>query len=176
MLKYTIRQIKGDCLGLVANKFGICHVMLDECDRHAIRAQIEDLYPSATQAGEGDDFQSRLLSHSGARLLHYLGEEKQKTNFSDIRLCLQGTDYQKRVWRQMAAIPYGMTITYQQLAAALGSHPRPIGGACAANKLIILIPCHRVIPTGGNPNSPGSYRLGTRRKIDLLKLEGAVSS
>lgn len=61
-----------------------------------------------------------------------------------------GTDFQRRVWRQIAAIPPGQTRTYGELAKALHSAPRPVGGACGANPYPVVVPCHRVISTGGS--------------------------
>lgn len=60
-----------------------------------------------------------------------------------------GTPFQRRVWRQIAAIPRGQTRTYGELAHALASAPRPVGGACGANPYPLVIPCHRVVAAGG---------------------------
>ncbi len=61
----------------------------------------------------------------------------------------RGTDFQCRVWREIAKVPAGKTITYKALAQRLGSAPRPVGGACGRNRLPLLIPCHRVLASGG---------------------------
>ena len=61
----------------------------------------------------------------------------------------RGTDFQCRVWREIAKVPAGKTITYQALAQRLGSAPRPVGGACGRNRLPLLIPCHRVLASSG---------------------------
>lgn len=58
---------------------------------------------------------------------------------------LRGTPFQRRVWQALRRIPAGETRTYGELAKKLGSAPRAIGGACRANPLPILIPCHRVV-------------------------------
>jgi methylated-DNA-[protein]-cysteine S-methyltransferase len=58
---------------------------------------------------------------------------------------LHGTPFQRRVWAEIAAIPWGETRSYGDLARRIGSAPRAIGGACAANPLPIFVPCHRVV-------------------------------
>lgn len=83
-----------------------------------------------------------------------------------------GTDFQKEVWTILAAIPYGETRTYGDLARQLGLErmsARAVGGAVGHNKLSILVPCHRVVGTNG---SLTGYAGGIDRKIALLKLEG----
>ncbi len=60
-----------------------------------------------------------------------------------------GTAFQRRVWTQIAAIPLGRTDTYGQLARNLNSAPRAVGQACGANPYPLVVPCHRVVATGG---------------------------
>ena len=61
----------------------------------------------------------------------------------------RGTDFQCRVWREIAGISVGKTNTYKELAQRLKSAPRPVGGACGKNRLPLLIPCHRVLASNG---------------------------
>lgn len=67
----------------------------------------------------------------------------------DLPLKTQGTLFQRQVWAQISAIPLGQTRTYGDLAKALKSAPRPVGGACGANPFPVVVPCHRVVATGG---------------------------
>jgi methylated-DNA-[protein]-cysteine S-methyltransferase len=67
----------------------------------------------------------------------------------DVRCKLSGTPFQRRVWRLIAAIPPGTTRTYGELAAALGSSARAVGGACRANPCPLVVPCHRVVARQG---------------------------
>ena len=60
-----------------------------------------------------------------------------------------GTPFQRRVWTQIAAIPPGRTDTYGQLAKMLKNAPRAVGQACGANPFPLVVPCHRVVATGG---------------------------
>jgi methylated-DNA-[protein]-cysteine S-methyltransferase len=84
----------------------------------------------------------------------------------------EGTLFQRRVWSRLTDIPYGSTENYGRLAAELGTAPRALAGACAGNPLPILIPCHRVIASGGRL---GGYSggAGEDTKRALLLLEGA---
>ena len=91
----------------------------------------------------------------------------------DVPLAARGTDFQKRVWTMMREIPYGETATYGGMAMALGSGPRPIGMACARNPIPIIVPCHRVLASGGKEGGfSGGRGLPTKRQ--LLALEGVV--
>ena len=60
-----------------------------------------------------------------------------------------GTHFQRRVWAEIAAIPLGQTHTYGQLAKSLKNAPRAVGQACGSNPYPIVVPCHRVVATGG---------------------------
>lgn len=81
-----------------------------------------------------------------AELHRYFEDPDQHFGFP---VALHGTPFQMRVWRALQAIPRGETRTYGELAKALGSSPRAVGGACRANPVPIVVPCHRVVGAGG---------------------------
>jgi methylated-DNA-[protein]-cysteine S-methyltransferase len=88
-----------------------------------------------------------------------------------------GTAFQCEVWRQISAIPPGRTLTYVDVARALRTAPRPVGGACGANRIPIVIPCHRVVSAsgiGGFMRSKGAEALAIKRW--LLRHEGVAGS
>ena len=91
-----------------------------------------------------------------------------RTNF-DIPIKLEGTDFQKKVWNEMKNIPYGKVVSYGELAKLVGRPKavRAIGSVCHNNKILILIPCHRVVAK----NSLGGFGCGIDMKIRLLELE-----
>lgn len=91
----------------------------------------------------------------------------------DLPLAPEGTPFQRRVWREIAKIPYGETITYAQLAARAGApgSARAAGAATGRNPLSIVVPCHRVI---GSSGSLTGYAGGLERKTRLLEIEGAL--
>lgn len=98
----------------------------------------------------------------------------------DLPISLSGTDFQKKVWGILCAIPYGKTMTYGQIAAQLAAEQgaahmsaQAVGGAVGHNPLSIIVPCHRVVGTNG---SLTGYAGGIDRKIKLLALEGVDMS
>ena len=91
-------------------------------------------------------------------------------------LNLKGTAFRKKVWQLLLQIPYGQTTTYGELAAQLAAHrglkqmsAQAVGGAVGHNPISIIVPCHRVVGTGG---SLTGYAGGLAKKQALLKLEG----
>lgn len=108
-----------------------------------------------------------LLTRARRQLDEYFSNRRREF---DLPLSPSGTAFQRRVWDRMRRIPYGETLTYGDMARAIGSAPRAVGGACGANPLPIFIPCHRVIGAGG---SLGGYSGGAGRsiKVALLELE-----
>lgn len=94
-----------------------------------------------------------------------------------VRLAPAGTDFQKRVWEAMDAIPYGATHTYGHLAATMRGAGVPasaqaVGGAVGRNPLLLIRPCHRVVAADG----PGGYAAGAEAKAWLLAHEAATAS
>ncbi len=85
----------------------------------------------------------------------------------DLPLAPRGTPFQHRVWQQIAAIPLGESRSYGELAQALGSAPRAVGGACGANPLPLIVPCHRVLAAhgglGGFNRARGGFLLDVKR-------------
>ncbi len=92
----------------------------------------------------------------------------------DLPLNPHGTAFQQRVWELMVAIPYGGTRAYDDLARDLSSAPRAVGGACGANPIPVIIPCHRVLAAGGKMGGYSGGE-GLPTKIALLRLEGALA-
>lgn len=91
---------------------------------------------------------------------------------------MRTTAFRKAVWEILLTIPYGKTMTYGEIAARIAEQrgmeamsARAVGGAVAHNSISILIPCHRVVGTGGNLTG---YSAGLEKKIYLLELEGVA--
>jgi len=89
-----------------------------------------------------------------------------------------GTAFQRRVWEQISAIPAGQTNTYGQLAKNLKNAPRAVGQACGANHYPLVIPCHRVIASGGGLGGFARERSGLLLDIKrwLLQHENSLAS
>jgi methylated-DNA-[protein]-cysteine S-methyltransferase len=88
-------------------------------------------------------------------------------------LAAAGTSFQRRVWEEIARIPFGATLTYAELAARAGAPGavRAAGAATGRNPLSIVVPCHRVI---GSDGTLTGYAGGIERKRRLLELEGVL--
>ena len=91
----------------------------------------------------------------------------------DVPLDLQGTPFQREVWRSLSEIPAGRTVSYADIAARIGRPRavRAVGAAVGANPVAIIVPCHRVI---GRDGSLTGYAGGLARKTTLLRHEGAM--
>lgn len=102
-----------------------------------------------------------------AQISEYLAGERR---YFSIPLRLKGTAFQLKVWNELSRIPYGETITYKELAERIGSPGacRAVANACGANPFPIIIPCHRVIASGGKY---GGYTGGLDIKLSLLEIE-----
>ena len=94
----------------------------------------------------------------------------ERTTF-DLPLAGVGTAFQRRVWAALRDIPYGETISYGELARRVGGSPRAVGTANGRNPLSIVVPCHRVVATGG---ALAGYAGGLDAKRALLAHEAAV--
>lgn len=88
----------------------------------------------------------------------------------DLPLAPKGGELHQAVFKAMLAIPYGQTRTYGDLAKELNTYGQPIGQACGANPIPLIIPCHRILSANGLGGYSGSG--GTDTKIALLKMEG----
>ena len=109
-----------------------------------------------------DEAARQLQAYFDGKLAHF-----------DLPLAPAGSPFEKRVWEAMQKIPYGETRCYGDLAAAIQSAPRAVGGACGKNPIPIVIPCHRVLAKSGMGGYSGAGGLDTKRT--LLQLEGALS-
>jgi methylated-DNA-[protein]-cysteine S-methyltransferase len=113
------------------------------------------------------------LPEEAAREVHeYLRGFRREFSRSlvDSALAQEGTEFQREIWKAIAYIPYGAVRTYGEVAYFIGrpGAARAVGTACGRNKWPIIIPCHRVVGSGGI----GGYALGVEMKKRLLKLEG----
>ncbi len=111
-----------------------------------------------------------LLARAAQQLSEYFAGTRRDF---DLPLDPAGTPFQRRVWTEMARIPFGATESYGALAREVGSVARAVGGACGANPIPIVIPCHRVVAEGGGL---GGFSGGTgpATKRVLLELEGVA--
>lgn len=151
---------------VAATTRGVCMVELGD-DPIALEAKLRHEFPRATlervDAGRDEFLAPRL--HAVADAL----AGKRAT----VTLDLMGTVFQKKVWDALMKIPAGETRSYAELAAQLGTPraARAVAGACARNKVAIVVPCHRVVRGDG---SLGGYRWGLPLKQQVLQRERAA--
>ena len=119
--------------------------------------------------GAGQD-ETPVLRAAAKQLAEYFAGTRQTF---DLPLAPQVSQEHQRFLDALLAIPYGETRTYGDLAKTLGMPAQAVGQACGANPIAILIPCHRVLATGGLGGYSGDG--GVETKVALLKLEGAAS-
>ncbi len=117
-----------------------------------------------------EDRAEGLLRDCAMQVAEYFGGERA---CFDLPMAPRGTPFQRSVWREIAKIPFGETITYAELAARAGSpgSARAAGAATGRNPLALAVPCHRVVGAGG---ALTGYAGGLVRKQRLLVLEGAI--
>lgn len=94
----------------------------------------------------------------------------------DLPFEYSGTPFQCEVWRRISRIPAGRTQTYAEIAKALRTAPRPVGGACGANRLPLVIPCHRVLSASGLGGFMRGALQGRSIKLWLLRHEGVLAT
>lgn len=161
----TIYFALGQCsLGsvLVAqSEKGVCAISLgDEPD--SLIEQFQQQYPHAILVGGDAQYEQTV-----AQVIGYIEHPGSTWH---LPLDIQGTVFQERVWRALRDIPLGSTVSYTDIAEQLGSPKavRAVAQACAANRLAIVIPCHRVVKRDGQLSG---YRWGVARKEALLLRE-----
>jgi methylated-DNA-[protein]-cysteine S-methyltransferase len=117
-----------------------------------------------------EDAGATPIADCARQLAEYLDGRRRSFDFP---MRPEGSDFQRRVWIEIAKIPYGETITYTQLAARAGApgSARAAGAATGRNPLSIVVPCHRVV---GSDGSLTGYAGGVPRKARLLEIEHAL--
>jgi methylated-DNA-[protein]-cysteine S-methyltransferase len=117
------------------------------------------------------DSKHPVLEKASRQIQDYL--DGRRTGFS-IPLHYKGTDFQRKVWKQIASIPFGKTISYSELAKRAGKSKavRAAGSATGKNPLCVVIPCHRVIAKDG---TLGGFAGGLHRKRRLLAVENKTA-
>lgn len=126
--------------------------------------------PEPADAPEPGSREDAVLTEAARQLAEYFAGERERF---DLPLAPRGTEFQRRVWRALSAIPYGTTVSYGTIAARLSLPPgsaRAVGVANSQNPLPIVVPCHRVIGADGGLTG---FAGGLARKEALLALEGS---
>lgn len=128
---------------------------------------ITSLQPEQRQPGGAEQAPDQWTDLAARQLQEYLAGQRQTFQ---LPLCPQGTPFRQQVWEALGTIPYGETRSYRQVAEALGKPgaSRAVGMANRHNPIWIVIPCHRVVGSGG---ALVGYAGGLEMKRNLLDLE-----
>ena len=146
---------------VAATSKGVCSVMLGDTEA-SLKADLLSEFPAAEIRHDEKPLRSSLNA-----IIEHL---KNKSPHVDLPLDIRATAFQRQVWEQLRAIPYGQTYSYSEVAKAIGQDKavRAVARACATNPVALVIPCHRVIR---EDKSLGGYRWGLERKKKLLQAE-----
>ena len=160
-ISYTITTSPMGHLLVAVTERGVCAVRMADSD-----AELEnDLRQEFPNAGLKRD--DSALRESVQKILDHLEKNEPRL---DLPLDIKATAFQRQVWDHLRAIPYGQTVSYGDVAKALGKPGavRAVGRACATNPVALVIPCHRVVR---EDKTLGGYRWGLDRKKKLLDHE-----
>ncbi len=164
-IRYRLEESPLGKLLVARTVHGVCYVGLWD-EEATLESSLRSEYPRAEfvmESGELDPWTRGILTYI----------EGRATELGGIPVDIGGTEFQRRVWRELRAIPRGETRTYGELAHSMGKSKavRAVGRACATNPVSILIPCHRVLGGAGDLHG---YHWGLERKKKLLNTEGAL--
>ncbi len=160
-IKFAIRTCSlGQALVAASDK-GLCFVALGD-EAEPLLTDLASRFPKATLRCGDADFEALV-----AKVVRHI---EAPVSGLDVPLDIHGTAFQRRVWAALGEISAGATLSYAEIARRIGAPKsvRAVAGAIAANKIAVLIPCHRVLHSDG---SLSGFRWGVERKRALLDRE-----
>ncbi|MBS1821858.1 MAG: methylated-DNA--[protein]-cysteine S-methyltransferase [Acidobacteria bacterium] len=168
-VRYTMTDSPLGRMLVATTEKGICTISFGESDREN-EGVLRNRFPNANLVEENDS--NGWLAGAVEFIASQTSEHPLAATFP---LDVRATAFQQRVWKALQLIPRGETRTYSGLAAEMGapSATRAVAGACAANPVAIVVPCHRVV---GKDGSLTGYRWGTDRKRRLLEAEARAAT
>jgi AraC family transcriptional regulator of adaptative response/methylated-DNA-[protein]-cysteine methyltransferase len=166
-IAYACRDTALGPLLMAGTDRGVCFAQFGS-SKSALTARLRDEFPKATLVESGMTSSRELDAWIKAFEAHLAGSVPRP----ELPLDLRGTAFQIRVWRFLLQIPEGKVLSYTEVAAGIGAPKavRAAASACAANRIAVLVPCHRVLRGDGGL---GGYRWGLERKRALLDQERA---
>jgi len=162
-IRFAVGQSSLGAILVASSARGVVAILLGD-DPDALVRNLQDRFPRARLLG-GDAHYETLVSQVVGMI------EAPRTGFG-LPLDIRGTAFQRRVWEALRDVRAGRTVSYADVAAAIGAPKavRAVAGACAANNIAVAIPCHRVVRNSG---SLSGYAWGVDRKQALLAREAA---
>jgi AraC family transcriptional regulator of adaptative response/methylated-DNA-[protein]-cysteine methyltransferase len=166
-IAYAFRVTALGPLMMAATDRGVCFAQFGRSEQSLVE-QLQAEFPKATVRESDAAHSAALDAWMEAFDAHIAGSAPRP----DVPLDLRGTAFQIRVWRFLLDVPEGDIVSYAELATGIGapSAVRAAAGACAANRIAVLVPCHRVLRGDGGM---GGYRWGIERKRVLIDRERA---
>lgn len=160
-IRFAIAQCSLGAILVAQTERGVCAILLGD-DAEALARDLQDRFPNANFVGGDEEFEKVV-----ARVIGFV--ETPGIGL-DLPLDVRGTAFQQRVWQALRKIPAGTTVSYSELAKQVGMPKavRAVASACAANKIAVAIPCHRVVRNDGGLSG---YRWGVERKAILIERE-----
>lgn len=161
---YAVNRCSLGVVLVAQTEKGICAILLGD-DAQLLREDLQQRF-SAEQISEGNKEFQKIIN----QVIRTIAQPTLKL---DLPLDIRGTVFQQKVWDALQKIPAGQTRSYSDIAAVIGSPKavRAVAGACAANAIAVIIPCHRVVRSDGNLSG---YRWGIERKQQLLQQEAEI--
>jgi AraC family transcriptional regulator of adaptative response/methylated-DNA-[protein]-cysteine methyltransferase len=165
-INFTVAACELGRILVAATSRGLCAVRLGDSDAE-LEATLRTEFPGAEISCDPQ----ALGAYVEAILQHLAGRQTSLALPLDVR----ATAFQRRVWEELRRIPFGSTRSYAEVAESIGqpTATRAVAGACAANPVALVTPCHRVVRGDG---SLSGYRWGADRKAKLLAQEQALAS
>jgi AraC family transcriptional regulator of adaptative response/methylated-DNA-[protein]-cysteine methyltransferase len=161
-INYTTAESPLGKVLVAATTRGLCFVSLGDSER-ALERTLAAEFPRAERSRGGEGM--------GRQLREVLSRLSGRPPHGELPLDIRATAFQRAVWEELQQVPVGETVSYAALAARIGrpAAVRAVAGACAANPVAAVIPCHRVVRSDGGL---GGYRWGVERKKELMEAEG----
>jgi methylated-DNA-[protein]-cysteine S-methyltransferase len=156
--------------GTVESELGTIYIVIENDLVSAVHIGDEDFHKHERDQKPIFSLDNELVKEAVQQMEDYFSNRRKHF---DLPLQMEGTEFQRSVWKVLHSIPFGTTYSYQEVAEKIGNSKavRAIGQANKANRLPIIIPCHRVI--GKNMKLTGYAGTRTDIKEKLLTLEGA---
>jgi AraC family transcriptional regulator of adaptative response/methylated-DNA-[protein]-cysteine methyltransferase len=164
-IRFAVGQTSLGAILVASSTTGIASILLGDDPDELVR-DLQDRFPNARLIGADRDYEALV-----ARVVGFV---ETPTSAFNLPVDVRGTAFQRRVWAALQEIPVGKKVTYAEVARRIGKPQavRAVASACAANRLAVAIPCHRVVRTDG---SLSGYAWGIERKQVLLDREASHS-
>lgn len=165
-IQFTVVECTLGWIAVAATERGVCSIEIGD-DADDLRNDVAVRFAEAKLMEGSPTFLDWV-----SQVVAYVESPDDRLN---LPIDIQGTVFQRKVWEALQRVPVGMTATYSEIADQIGKHTavRAVAGACAANKLAVVIPCHRIVRNDG---TIGGYRWGVERKRELLKREAGATA